>query len=78
MIESARATVSVGVDQELLFGAVGGYDHAVYGVTNDEALYGGHGAVAALGAHGSSTPTSSTASSAPASTCISATACRWR
>jgi uncharacterized protein (PEP-CTERM system associated) len=39
-IDSARATVSVGVDQELLFGVVGGYDHAVYGITNDEALYG--------------------------------------
>jgi uncharacterized protein (PEP-CTERM system associated) len=42
MIESARATVSVGVDQELLFGAVGGRDHAEYGgTTTDETLYGG-------------------------------------
>jgi uncharacterized protein (PEP-CTERM system associated) len=39
-VDSARATVTVGVDQELLFGAVGGYDHAVYGITNDEAIYG--------------------------------------
>jgi len=42
MIESARATVSVGVDQELLFGAVGGRDHAEYGgTTTDETIYGG-------------------------------------
>jgi uncharacterized protein (PEP-CTERM system associated) len=42
LIESARATVSVGVDQELLFGAVGGRDHAEYGgTTTDETLYGG-------------------------------------
>jgi uncharacterized protein (PEP-CTERM system associated) len=42
LIESARGTVSVGVDQELLFGVVGGRDHAEYGgTTTDETLYGG-------------------------------------